>query len=52
MVDYKQAGFKNFKEYKNSLYNNFKEECDAYDEEFNNESLIIYTKLEVIEKFN
>lgn len=52
MVDYKQAGFKNFKEYKNSLYNNFKEECDAYDEEFNDESLIIYTKLEVIEKFN
>lgn len=52
MVDYKLAGFKNFKEYKNSLYNDFKDECNAYDEEFNNESLIIYVKLEVVEKFN
>lgn len=52
MVDYKLAGFKNFKEYKNSLYNDFKDECNAYDEEFNDESLIIYVKLEVVEKFN
>lgn len=52
MVDYKLAGFKNFKEYKNSLYNDFKDECDTYNEEFNDESLIIYVKLEVIEKFD
>lgn len=52
MVDYKLAGFKNFNEYKNSMFKDFKEECEAYDEEFTEDSLISYVKLEVVEKFD
>ena len=51
MVDYKSKGFNNFKEYKDKLYNDYKEQAKEYNEEFNNDSLIIYAKIKVIEKF-
>lgn len=51
MVNYKLAGFNSFKEYKESLFEEFKNECESFNEEFTKDSLIIYDKLEVIEKF-
>ena len=51
MVNYKLAGFNSFKEYKENLYNEFNSECKSFNEEFTKDSLIIYDKLEVVEKF-
>jgi len=51
MINYKLAGLNSFKEYKESLFEEFKNECESFNEEFTKDSLIIYDKLEVIEKF-
>lgn len=51
MVNYKLAGFNSFKEYKECLYDEFKNECKSFNEEFTKDSLIIYDKLDVVEKF-
>ncbi|UKI57909.1 MAG: hypothetical protein L6V81_11760 [Clostridium sp.] len=51
MVNYKLAGFNSFKEYKESLFEEFKKmNVNLFNEEFTKDSLIIYDKLEVIEK--
>lgn len=50
MVDYKLAGFKNFKDYKNNLLKEFKEECKLLSEDFTEDSLIKYVNLKVIKK--
>lgn len=50
MVDYKLAGFKKFKDYKDHLLKDFKKESTAYNEDFTEDSLIKYVKLKVIEK--
>ena len=50
MVNYKQAGFKNFNDYKKSLLNKFKRECNLINESFTEESFIKYLKLKVIKK--
>lgn len=51
MVDYKLAGYKTFKEYKDHLYNEYSERGKYYKEEFNEDSLLIYLKVKVLEKF-
>ena len=51
MVNYKLAGFNSFKEYKESLFEEFKNEYESFNEEFTKDSLIIYDKLELKEKF-
>jgi len=51
MVDYKLAGFKDFKKYKDNLLKKFKEESKLYNEDFTEDSLIKYVNLEVIRKF-
>lgn len=51
MVDYKLAGYKNFKEYKDHLYKDYTERGKYYKEEFNEDSLLIYLKVKVLEKF-
>ncbi len=50
MVDYKLAGFKNFKNYKDNLLKEFKEECKLLNEDFTEDSLIKYVNLKVIKK--
>ncbi len=50
MVEYKLAGFKNFKDYKNNLLKQFQKESKSYSEQFTEDSLINYVKLEVIKK--
>lgn len=50
MVDYKLAGFKDFKSYKNNLLKEFREEGILFNEDFTEDSLINYVKLKVIKK--
>ncbi|MEF2663922.1 MAG: hypothetical protein U0M92_06405 [Bacilli bacterium] len=51
MVNYKLAGFKSFKEYKNSMKKDFIEDGKIFNEEFTDESLICYETIKVIERF-
>lgn len=51
MANYKLAGFKSFKEYKNSMKKDFIEDGKIFNEEFTDESLICYETIKVIERF-
>lgn len=51
MVDYKLAGYKSFKEYKEHLYNDYQERGKMVNEEFTEDSLLIYLKVKVLKKF-
>ena len=51
MVNYKLAGFKSFKEYKNSMKKDVIEDGKIFNEEFTDESLICYETIKVIERF-
>ncbi len=51
MVDYKLAGFTDFKAYKNNLLKKFQEESKIWEEDFTEDSLIEYVKLKVVKKF-
>lgn len=51
MVDYKIAGYKTFKEYKEHLLEEYQEEGKLFQEEFREDSLLVYLKVKVLEKF-
>lgn len=51
MVDYKLAGYRSFKDYKQHLFYDYKEIGNIYQEEFKDDSLLIYLKVKVLEKF-
>ncbi len=51
MVDYKLAGFKSFKTYKNHLLKELQEDSEAFNFAFNEDSLIKYVNLQIIKKF-
>lgn len=51
MVNYKLAGFKSFKEYKKHLYDDYKDRGKIIEEEFTENSILIYLKVKVLEKF-
>lgn len=51
MVDYKLAGYKTFSEYKKHLYREYKEDGKIFQEEFTEDSLLIYLTVKVLEVF-
>lgn len=51
MVDYKLAGYKTFSDYKEHLYHDYQERGKMYNEEFTEDSLLIYLKVKVLERF-
>lgn len=51
MVNYKLAGYKSFLEYQEHLYHDYQEEGKRFQEEFTEDSLLIYLKVKVLEKF-
>ena len=51
MVDYKLAGYKTFLAYKEHLYHDYEERGKMYKEEFTEDSLLIYLKVKVLERF-
>lgn len=51
MVDYKLAGYKTFSEYKKHLYRDYRKRGNILQEEFTEESILIYLKVKVLEKF-
>lgn len=51
MVDYKLAGYKTFLEYKKHLYQDYNEDGKRLKEEFTEDSLLVYLKVKVLERF-
>lgn len=51
MVDYKLAGYKTFLEYKKHLYHDYHKDGEMFQEEFTKDSLLIYLKVKVLERF-
>ncbi len=51
MVDYKLAGYKTFSDYKEHLYNKYLDDERIYQEKFSEDSLLVYLKVKVLEKF-
>lgn len=51
MVDYKLAGYETFLEYQEHLYHDYHEDGKTFKEEFTEDSLLIYLKVNVLEKF-
>lgn len=51
MVDYKLAGYKTFLDYKEHLYHDYQEKGKMFKEEFQEDSLLIYLKVKVLERF-
>lgn len=50
MVNYKLAGYKNFKDYKDYLLNEFIKESEIYNHTFKEDSQIRYAKIKIIKK--
>ncbi len=51
MVDYKLAGYKTFLDYKEHLYRDYQKDGKLFQEEFTEDSLLIYLKVKVLERF-
>lgn len=51
MVDYKLAGYKTFLDYKEHLYRDYQQDGKMFQEEFTEDSLLIYLKVKVLERF-
>ncbi|MCI9279766.1 MAG: hypothetical protein HFJ02_03085 [Bacilli bacterium] len=51
IVDYKLAGYKTFLEYKKHLYQDYNEDGKRLKEEFTEDSLLVYLKVKVLERF-
>lgn len=50
-INYKVYGYKTFKEYKASLYKDFLEDARWYEEDFEENTEVLYAKFKIIEKF-
>ena len=50
-VNYKMAGYKTFLDYKKHLYDDYREDGKMFDEEFTEDSLLIYLRVKVLERF-